>query len=142
MKPEFKDEDPINPFDFWNGCNFKVKIRKIGGYTNYDKSEFDAPSALYGGDDNKIEKLWNQEHSLNEFISPSSFKSYDDLKNRLHEVLGGDIRGTAPAVSRNAEDLDENDFQEKSSSMKQKRQKIEDTVEDEVDPMKLFEQMD
>jgi hypothetical protein len=142
MKPEFKDEEPINPFDFWGGCNFKLKIRKIGGYTNYDKSEFDSPTALYGGDDNKIEKLWNQQHPLNEFVAPSNFKSYDDLKTRLHEVLGGDIRGTAPAVSRNAEDMDESDFQEKHSSMKQKRQKIEDTVEDEVDPMKLFEQMD
>jgi len=140
MKPEFKDEEPINPFDFWHGCNFKLKIRKVGGYTNYDKSEFDSPSAIMGGDDVKIEKIWKQEYSLKEFVSPDSFKSYDELKKRLFDVLGGDIRGTNPASTKTAEDLDESDFREKAPSGKQKKPaKVEDEVDDEIDPMKLFE---
>lgn len=143
MKPEFKDEDPINPFDFWSGANFKLKIRKIGGYTNYDKSEFDISSSLFNGDDAKIEKIWKQQHSLNEFVAPQNFKPYEDLKKRLHEVLGGDIRGTAPAISKTAEDLDESDFVEKAPSMKQKKPpRVEDEVEEEIDPMKLFESLD
>ena len=142
MKPEFKDEDQINPFDFWSGCNFKLQIRKVGGFTNYDKSEFDSPSPLMGGDDNKIEKIWNQETALSEFTNQSNFKSYDELKTRLQAVLGGDIRGGAPTNSKTAEDLEETDFRDKFSSMKQKRSKVEDDAEDEVDPMKLFEEID
>jgi hypothetical protein len=142
MKPEFKDEDPINPFDFWAGANFKLKIRKIGVYTNNDKSEFDVSSTLAGGDDAKIEKIWRQEHSLKEFVAPDAFKSYDELKKRLHEVLGGDIRGTAPAMSKTAEDLDEQDFSEKAPSMKQKKPiKSEDEADEDIDPMKLFESL-
>ena len=137
MQPEFKDEDPINPFDPWSGCNFKLKIRKVGGFTNYDKSEFDSQSAMFGGDDEKIEKIWKQQYSLAEFISPDNFKSYDELKKRLYEVLGGDIRGTAPAM-RTADDMSEEDFKEKPSSLKEKR-KVEDDVDEEIDPMKLFE---
>lgn len=138
MKPEFKDEEPINPFDFWGGCNFKLKMRKIGGYTNYDKSEFDSPSSLFGGDDAKIETIWNKQNSLNEFIAPNNFKSYDDLKKRLYDVLGGDIRGSA-GNEKTAEDLDENDFQQKPSSLKQKP-KAEDSADEEIDALSYFEQ--
>lgn len=139
MKPEFKDEEPINPFDFWNGCNFKLKIRKVGGYTNYDKSEFDSPSAIFGGDDNQIEKIWRQEHSLAEFTAPSNFKSYDELKKRMFEVLGGDIRGGAPENQGTAEDLDESDFGTKAPAIKQKP-KTEDMANDEMDVLKYFEE--
>jgi len=138
MKPEFKDEEPINPFDLWTGCNFKLKMRKIGGYTNYDKSEFDSSTALFNGDDNKIEGVWNQLNSLEEFVSPSNFKSYDDLKKRLYDVLGGDIRGTA-GNEKTAEDIDETDFQQKPSNLKQKP-KVEDSADEEIDALSYFEQ--
>ena len=95
MNPQFQDEKPLNPFDFWNGANFKLKIRQVDGYTNYDKSEFAAPSALLGGDDAALEKLWKTEFSLKEFTDPKSFKSYDELKARLEQVLGGNIRATS-----------------------------------------------
>lgn len=88
IKPEFADENAINPFDFWNGANFKLKIRKVAGFTNYDKSEFDSASALLDGDDAKLEELWKQQYGLNEFIDPANFKSYDDLKAKLTRVLG------------------------------------------------------
>ena len=87
MKPEFADEDPINPFDFWQGANFKLKIRRVEGYQNYDKSEFDSPSALFD-DDAKLEKIYNAEYDLSELISDDKFKSYDELKKRLAYVLG------------------------------------------------------
>jgi len=95
MNPQFQDEKPMNPFDFWNGANFKLKIRQVEGYTNYDKSEFAAPSAMLGGDDAALEKLWKTEFSLKEFTDPKSFKSYDELKARLEQVLGGNIRATS-----------------------------------------------
>lgn len=141
MKPEFKDEEAINPFNFWSGCNFKLKIRKVGGYTNYDKSEFDSSTPLFGGDEVKMEKIWKQQHNLNQFVSNDNFKSYDELKKRLHDVLGGDIRGTSPINQQTAEDLDETDFKEKPVSLKQKKPpfKVEDEVDEEIDPMKLFE---
>lgn len=88
MNPEFADETPINPFDFWEGANFKMKIRNVEGYRNYDKSEFAAKSALLEGDDSKLEDLWKKEYSLKEFTQKSNFKSYDQLKARLEKVLG------------------------------------------------------
>ena len=88
MQPAFEDENPINPFDFWEGANFKLKIRKVDGFWNYDKSEFEAPTALFDNDDD-IEKVWNKQYALNEFTAPTNFKSYDELKTRLNMVLAG-----------------------------------------------------
>ena len=90
MQPEFEDESPINPFDFWEGANFKLKIRKVDGYWNYDKSEFEAPSKL-SDDDGKIEEIWKKQYSLNEFTAPTNFKSYEELKTRLDAVLSGTV---------------------------------------------------
>lgn len=88
MNPEFEDEKPVNPFDLWEGANFKLKIRNVEGYRNYDKSEFESPSALFNGDDDKLEELWKKEYSLKEFTEKKQFKSYDQLKQRLDKVLG------------------------------------------------------
>ena len=88
MQPAFEDETPVNPFDFWKGANFKLKIRKVDGYWNYDKSEFEAPSALFDNDDD-IEKVWKKQYALTEFTAPTNFKSYDELKTRLSMVLAG-----------------------------------------------------
>jgi O6-methylguanine-DNA--protein-cysteine methyltransferase len=86
MNPEFEDETPVNPFDLWEGANFKLKIRKVEGYQNYDKSEFDSPAAL-SEDDDELERIWKAQHKLSEFISEGNFKSYDELKARLNKVL-------------------------------------------------------
>jgi hypothetical protein len=94
MKPQYQDEKSINPFDFWNGADFKLKIRQVDGYINYDRSEFAESAPLLGGDDKALEELWKKENSLKEFTDPKSFKSYDELKTRLRNVLGGDIRDT------------------------------------------------
>ena len=90
MNPEFADETPINPFDLWEGANFKLKIRNVEGYRNYDKSEFAEKSALYDGDDAKLEELWKSEFGLKEFLERKNFKSYDQLKQRLDKALGFD----------------------------------------------------
>jgi len=87
MNPQFQDERPVNPFDLWKGANFKLKIRKADGYRNYDKSEFDTPAPLFD-DDDRLERIWTQEHSLQDFLTPKHFKSYDELKVRLDKVLG------------------------------------------------------
>lgn len=87
MYPQFEDEAAINPFDLWKGTNFKMKIRNVEGYRNYDKSEFDTPAPLEENDD-KLETVWKQEHSLSEIVSSKHFKSYADLKARLQTVLG------------------------------------------------------
>ena len=89
MQPAFEDETPINPFDFWEGADFELKLRKVDGYWNYDKSEFADPSALLNGDDTELETLWGKQYSLKEFTDNSNFKSYDELKKRLDVVLSG-----------------------------------------------------
>ena len=88
MQPAFEDETPINPFDFWEGADFKLKLRKVDGYWNYDKSEFADPSALSKKDD-ELEEIWGKQYSLKEFTDNSNFKSYDELKKRLDVVLSG-----------------------------------------------------
>ena len=87
MQPEFEDETPINPFDFWAGANFKIKIKKVAGYWNYDSSEFAAPAPLLD-DDDAMEAIWKKEYSLAELVAPDQFKTYEDLKKRLNYVLG------------------------------------------------------
>jgi len=88
MQPAFEDETPLNPFDFWKGADFKLKLRKVEGYWNYDKSEFDSPSSIFDTDE-EIEALWKKQYSLKEFTETSNFKSYDELKTRLDMVLAG-----------------------------------------------------
>ena len=89
MQPAFEDETPVNPFDLWKGADFKLKITKVAGFWNYDKSEFDAPSVLGDLDDKELEGIWKQEHSLAAFTADDQFKSYDELKERLERTLKG-----------------------------------------------------
>ena len=96
MQPEFEDETPINPFDFWQGANFKLKIVKKDGYWNYDKSEFDRQAPLLA-DDDAMEAIWKKEYSLAAVVAPDQFKSYEDLERRLKSVLG---QKTSPSTSR------------------------------------------
>ena len=88
MTPEFEDETPVNPFDFWEGANFKLKIRQVAGYRNYDKSEFDAPSELFDGDDAKLEAVYEQLHNLQEIVDPSTFKTTAELQKKYNSVIG------------------------------------------------------
>ena len=89
MQPEFDGEEPINPFDFWQGADFNLRIKKVAGYWNYDSSIFGRPGTLGGFDDTQLETIYNQMHDLNEFTAASNFKSYDELKTRLDTVLKG-----------------------------------------------------
>jgi hypothetical protein len=86
LEPEFEDETAVNPFNFWEGANFKLKIRMVEGYRNYDKSEFDSPSPV-SDDDSEIERVWKESYSLVEFLSPKEFMPYDELKAKLNRVL-------------------------------------------------------
>ena len=94
MQPEFEDEEAIDPFDFWQGANFKLKAKNVAGYRNYDSSEFARPDALLD-DDDAMEAIWKKEHSLAEFTAKDQFKTYDELKTRLDRVLGNAV---APKV--------------------------------------------
>lgn len=105
MKPEFEDEEPLNPFDFWQGADFKLKIKKVAGYWNYDSSEFAKQSPLLGGDDEELETIWNKQYSLAELVSSDKFKSYEQLKSRLEVVLGKGSKQTA--VDESFEDEDD-----------------------------------
>jgi hypothetical protein len=104
MNPEFDDEKPMNPFDLWNGANFKLKIRKVEGYRNYDKSEFEDSAPLLEDDDD-MEAIWKSEHSLAELVAPDKFKSYDELKARLDKVL------SEPSASRKSNEDDDVPFE-------------------------------
>lgn len=107
MQPEFEDETPINPFDFWQGANFKLKIVKKDGYWNYDKSEFDRVSPLLD-DDDALESIWKKEYSLTALTAPDQFKSYEDLEKRMNSVLGLNSSSTqSRAVMEQEDDLNE-----------------------------------
>ena len=106
INPEFQDEQPVNPFDMWTGANFRLKIRQVEGYRNYDKSEFDMPSEIEGGDE-RLEEIWKSEYSLKDFIDPSTFKSYSELEAKLHRVLGIEDAnlGTANAMDEDVSNM-------------------------------------
>jgi hypothetical protein len=103
MQPEFEDETPIDPFDFWKGANFKLKAKNVAGYRNYDSSEFASQSALLD-DDDAMEAIWKKQYSLQEFMSPAEYKSYEDLKKRLDYTLG--LKGSSKAQDAEVEDED------------------------------------
>jgi len=100
MQPAFQDETPINPFDFWEGANFKLKIRNVEGYRNYDKSEFASASQL--AEDDKLEAIYDKMYSLKEFTDPSNYKTYDELKTKLMRVLGEEATAGAYTVKEEA----------------------------------------
>jgi hypothetical protein len=100
MQPSFADEKAVNPFDFWDGADFKLKIRQVEGYRNYDKSEFASQSPLYGGDEAKLESVYNAMHDLSEFTDPKNYKSYDELKAKLARVLGEESSMGAPTMKQ------------------------------------------
>ena len=130
MQPEFEDESPINPFDFWEGANFKLKIRKVDGYWNYDKSEFETPSAL--GDDSVIEGIWKKQYALKEFTASTNFKSYEELKTRLDAVLSGTV-----SVGNVTDTMDD----EPIVSPKVDTKPVESKQDDEDDTMDYFQKL-
>ena len=137
MNPEFEDEDPTNPFDLWEGANLKLKIRNVEGYRNYDKSEFDKVSALSEEDD-ELEKIWNSQYSLQEFLDRKNFKTYAELQARLNRVLG------ATAVSSTADEVDEEVFEEprqvqQSAKVQEEDQPLSEELSD--DSLDFFKQL-
>ena len=95
MNPQFDDESPMNPFDFWEGANFKLKVRKVDGFWNYDKSEFEAVAALLEGNDTQLEEVYGKLYSLKQFLTEENFKSYDELKEKFNRVVtGSSVTGT------------------------------------------------
>ena len=138
MQPEFEDESPINPFDFWEGANFKLKIRKVDGYWNYDKSEFEAPSALFDNDA-QIEQVWKTAYPLADFTAATNFKSYEELKTRLDTVLSGTV-----TVGNVVDDIEESITVQSSPKVDTKPVERVETVTaalEEDDTMSYFEKL-
>lgn len=138
MQPEFDDETPIDPFDFWQGANFKVKIVKKDGYWNYDKSEFDRPSPLFD-DDDAMESLWKKQHSLQEFLNPLSIKSYEQLDARLKSVLGKSK--PQPKVDESFEDEDDNRSSTSSSENFNSNSSSKVVDDEEDDALSYFQKL-
>jgi hypothetical protein len=137
MQPEFQDEAPMNPFDFWDGANFKLKIRQVEGYRNYDKSEFAAPTPIADSDES-IEAIWNKQHSLAAIVDPSNFKSYDELKKKLDFVLGNSARvGTAESISSQTGDAADDNYMEKVTKMSKASTPVVEE-DDEDDTLSYF----
>jgi len=138
MEPQFADEEAVNPFDLWAGANFKLKIRNLEGYRNYDKSEFDKSGPLLK-DDEELEKVWKSEHSLQEFLAPSNFKSYEELQARLSKVLAED---SAPAKRKAAENTEVPWQEESAPSFKATHApKYSGDDEDEDESLEFFKKL-
>ena len=146
MQPEFEDETPINPFDFWQGANFKLKLKKVAGYWNYDSSEFDRIAPLLN-DDDALEAVWQKQYSLSSLVTADQFKSYEDLEKRLKMVLGA-----KPAARRYNEETDneDNDRGSYSPDFNRAKQTVESAVastpiasasEDEDDALSYFQKL-
>ena len=149
MQPEFEDETPINPFDFWQGANFKLKLKKVAGYWNYDSSEFDRQRPLLD-DDDALEALWKKQYSLSAFTAADQFKTYDELKKRLDYVLGS--KSTRNVAQEETEYDNYAATEQKSVSEEDVMQKLEDSYKaskqveststsDDDDPMSYFSKL-
>lgn len=134
MHPEFEDEEPINPFDFWEGANLRMKIRNVEGYRNYDKSDFESSSSL-SDDDDELEKIWKMQYSLNEFLDSKNFKSYDELKSKLNRVLALNVvehKESTPSFEKDEEDLPWNN---------KSKEAVAAVAEDDDDDMSFFKSL-
>jgi hypothetical protein len=126
MQPEFEDEEAIDPFDFWQGANFKLKAKNVAGYRNYDSSEFARQDSLLE-DDDAMEAIWKKEYSLEEFTNADQFKSYDDLKKRLDYVLG--IKGSPK-------------FQDQETVEQEEEFRVQNRAESNPVPQSMKEELD
>ena len=139
-RPTFEDEKPVNVFDFWEGANFKLRMRKVSGYANYDESIFMEPSPL--GSDEEIVKVASGQHKLVEFIDPSNFKSYDELKQKLDSVLSGDTFASKSAAEI-ADEVEPAPVREAApiKSAPAPEPKVAVTADDDDDVMSYFERI-
>lgn len=145
MNPTFEDEDPVNPFDLWEGANFRLKIRQFEGYPNYDKSEFD-PAAPLSEDDADLERIWGEQHSLEEIVSEKNFKSYAELKTKLYRVL--DLQNDEPTasapVTETADELDLSDLSNDTAAAEPAMATAEPdvgSVSDDDDDLSIFKEL-
>ena len=144
MNPTFEDEEPTNPFDLWEGANFRLKIRQFEGYPNYDKSEFD-PATPLSEDDAELERVWGEQHPLQELVSESNFKTYTELKTKLYRVL--DLQNDAPTasapVTETADELDLSSMSNASSepSMATAEPSVGSTASDDDDDLSIFKEL-
>ena len=143
MHPQFHDEEAVNPFDYWKGADFKLKVRKVDGYVNYDKSEFAAPMPLFGGDDSKLEAIWKTQYPLKDFTNPKEYKGYDELKRKFDMVLSGG--SNAPKRAEEIEDSEETSEESWSAPPKSKSAKEIKTENEQTDfsgdAMSYFERL-
>jgi hypothetical protein len=145
MNPTFEDEDPVNPFDLWEGANFRLKIRQFEGYPNYDKSEFD-PAGPLSDDDAELERIWGEQHSLEEIVSEKNFKSYAELKTKLYRVL--DLQNDEPTasapVTETADELDLSDLSNDTAAAEPAMATAEPdvgSVSDDDDDLSIFKEL-
>jgi len=136
MQPEFEDETPVNPFDFWEGSNFKLKARQVEGYRNYDKSEFESSPSAVANSDEEIEAIWGKQHSLAEMVDPKNFKTYDELKAKLNQVLTGGAKvTTAESIAQQTGDDDVEDLMAVKSASPVS---VKSSTDDEEDTLSYF----
>jgi len=130
MNPEFEDDAKIDPFDFWTGADFKLKAKNVAGYRNYDSSAFANQSAL-NDDDEVLEAIWKKQHSLNEFVDPTIFKSYEDLKKRLDNVLGIQGSTSRPRLDPEVQDEDEGSAPPLTDEFRSELSSLSSSLEDD-----------
>lgn len=135
MQPAFADETPVNPFDLWDGADFKLKIRKVDGYWNYDKSEFASTGTLGNFDDDQLEKIYNKIHTLEEFTSGSNFKTYEELERRLQSVLSP---SKVSAFKADAETMEEEEQMVEEVSRPTVASRVSSANDDEDDTLSYF----
>lgn len=141
MNPQFADEKPMNPFDLWEGANFKIKIRNVEGYRNYDKSEFDKAGPLFE-DDSKLEAIWKQEHSLQAFLDSSNFKPYDELRTRMMTVLGLDKSNPVAARQKAAVHIEEDEMPSRQARKPKEAPAVETvTADEDEDDLAFFKRL-
>jgi hypothetical protein len=136
MNPQFEDEDPMNPFDLWEGANFKIKIRTENRFPNYDKSEFASVEAL--ADDEELEEIYAKVHDLNEFTDPATFKSYDELKSKMERVLQ---LSETKSAAQSAKEEDQLGQSEEPREMKSEEPTSMSSDDDEDDSMSYFQSL-
>ena len=119
--------DVTCPFE---GKNFLMKLKKVGGNNNYDDSKFQGVSAIDNIDDEAVQKeIFEGMHDIMSIVAKDKFKSMEDLSTAFNRVMG-----TRNSTSNNAASDFDKEMESFSGEKEAKKEAVKDKVVESAAP--------
>lgn len=134
ISPKSEIDEPLDVLNFMSGHNFKVKIKKVGDWSNYDDCEFVATPSPVAKSESEMEAIYNKIYSLDEFENVK-VKPYDELKKKFIEVIGDEAKqffngNTSLTKDEKVDNTDDADVDDPFADMNNSDDETEDPFAD------------